>query len=546
MRAETRIVAEGVPVEFTVTLRNYSPAAKKTFLKVYVDGTQDFTASKPTDSIGANGAREERFTLLLEKKKQGPEIRPNDPPDVREQKRRADQEFIHISAEIEAEETGLQADNYRDMVIEIRKKVPALIIDGNDGKDGLADGGDVVHVETALSAARAYEVERRTVEELEKINLDLYPSIYLLNVREIKSEAAIDKLADYVKRGGSVAFFLGPKAYVPFYNERLHRQHNGLFPVLLQANPTQPLTEEERVERLQKDEQPKILFRYRPSADTNARVSTSNPDSIVTTLASQPPSVYRYLLIDRYHPPLPRFQWDTDPNEKVQDVILLPNRNSMDVYKPEAQRYLNQAIDLTKELAGKDKDLEKYVQVLTAVYRREIQTALSTEYVFNLAAAFDRMLNDVGVQGDDKKPNMTNLWAEPKMKPLAEQIRRFIETVRYGDPLVVARPYGKGRIVACLTTAGTSSKWNDWGGGSLAKWTYLIFMMDLQRHLTSGGDDLNHLVGEKLEYKLDAARSTRTRSSSPRECSRTPMSSRSRARRTRTRTFPSRRCRCRR
>ena len=53
------------------------------------------------------------------------------PAQERQRKRRAEQEFVTISAEINAEETGLQRDNVRDLVVEVRKKVPTLVIDGN-------------------------------------------------------------------------------------------------------------------------------------------------------------------------------------------------------------------------------------------------------------------------------------------------------------------------------------------------------------------------------------------------------------------------------
>jgi hypothetical protein len=101
---------------------------------------------------------------------------------------------------------------------------------------------------------------------------------------------------------------------------------------------------------------------------------------------------------------------------------------------------------------------------------------------------------------------MKNMWEEPKMKALAERIRQLIDTLRFGDPLLVSRNYGKGRVVACLTTAGTSSKWNDWGQGSPISWSYVPFVMDLQRYLSSSSDDLNRLVGDKISFQLEAAK----------------------------------------
>ena len=85
--ADTRIISEGMPVEFTVTLRNFSNNDKKTHLHIYVNGTEDFNGSKDTAPIKAQATSEEKFTLVLTKKKPSQDVRPTDPPDVREQKR---------------------------------------------------------------------------------------------------------------------------------------------------------------------------------------------------------------------------------------------------------------------------------------------------------------------------------------------------------------------------------------------------------------------------------------------------------------------------
>jgi hypothetical protein len=518
IRAESRVIAEGVPVEFVVTLANYGPAARGTHLKIYVDGNEDFSGSKDTEKIPPNDVKQERFTLVLPKKKQAQDIRPQDPPDVREMKRLAEKEFVHIAAEIEPEEAvGLIADNYRDMVIEIRKTVPALVIDGNAGSEGTGPGGDVLHLDVALHAVRGFDIERRTVDELDKINLDLYPSVFLLNVRDIKSQAAVAKLADYVKRGGSLAYFLGPNTFVPFYNETLHRgkwQANdeksfitpGLFPMLLKGEPTPPLKDEERMNLLLKDEQPKIMFRMKPREAAKAKetIKASDPESVVASLAAFQ-GHFRYLIIDRYHPALPRFQWDTDPNEKVQDLVVLPNRNEIGAYQGQIQSLHKSAVVAADALAADDEKFKPQAAALNSIYKAEMLAALNEGYLFKVAAALDHMVHDLGIEKDDKHPDMNVLWRQTSMQPLKKQIETLIQTLRYGDPLVVTRPYGKGRIVACLTTAGTSSKWNDWGSG-IMKWTYLVFIADLQRYLTSGGDELNRLVGDRVEFQLDAAR----------------------------------------
>ena len=526
LRAETRVVAEGVPVEFTVTLHNYGTANKKTHLRIFVNGQEDFNGSKDTGDIPPAGKREEKFSLVLAKKK-NQDIQPNDPLPVREQKRRGEQEFVRISAEIGGEETGLQADNYRDMVVELRKKVPALLIDGNNGSEGTAPGGDVFCVEIALLAAKAYDVERRTVDELDKINLDLYPSIYLLNVRDIKSEKAILKLADYVKRGGSLAYFLGPKMDVAFYNKKLHQGkinetdkdnpitiNPGLFPVMVEDNPVAALEEPEKLARI-KDRHPKILFKLTAAkAEEKMKVgfSTSDPESVILSLAKQPAG-YRDLFIERYYITTPESQWSTSPAEQVQDLIMLPNRKTTAAYGGQVQALMKRVKVESAALAVGKQEFKNHDQAITDYYDIQVTKALSGP-LFDLYTALDRMLNDPVPKRfldnpDDPNPKqMKILWAQPTMMVLERQIKELIETMKYGDRLVVARPYGKGRVVACMTTAGPSSKWNDWGAGSLDTWSYMMFMMDLQRYLTSAGGDLNRLVGDPLAFTLEQAKYT--------------------------------------
>ena len=43
---------------------------------------------------------------------------------------------------------------------------------------------------------------------------------------------------------------------------------------------------------------------------------------------------------------------------------------------------------------------------------------------------------------------METLWANPKMKALAAEFDEYRATIEFGDPLVVARKYGKGRVCA--------------------------------------------------------------------------------------------------
>jgi hypothetical protein len=503
VRAEARVAAEGVPIEFTVLIHNYSPAEKKNFLHVKVDGQEDFSASRPIDSLPANTTKEETFSLLFAKKKPAEEVRDTDPPEERERKRRADREFVQITVSVDPEETGVQGDNVRDLVLEVRKKVPALVVDGN-GADGRLPGGDGFMVEMAFLAAKSYEIERRTLSDLAKTNLELYPSILFLNVASIPPEV-LPKLDDYVKKGGSVAFFLGKDIQPTFYNDVLFKQYNGLFPLLLDPRRAGKLADEmseeekrERADRLQKDPQPKILFP--PGGGPNDREY-----KMIEPLVPEA-GAFRYLAVDCYWRAQPRSKWDPEP-EQARQIVLLPNRREFEEgdYKRTAQDLANKAVEQVRDLALTEKDLEKYVKAVEG-FQRDIRSALGTNSHFNLVRALDNLLRDPGSQQEPVRPDMRQLWERAPMRSLRQQIVTFRDTVLYGDPLVVSRPHGNGRTVAFLTTAGVNSKWNDWAAGNLASWSYPVFMMELERYLISEGNELNLLVGSELKFELDATK----------------------------------------
>jgi hypothetical protein len=506
---ETHVAVKDVDTEFSITIVNFGGSDKPRFLKVYVNGTEDFRATRQVPAISPGEARIEKFIINLTKSRMPPAIIPSDNREDRERKRRADQEYVHLQAVIDGEETGLAIDNVRDLVVEVRRKVPVLIVDGS-GPEGRQPGGDYFHVETAFAASQLYEIERCTVDELDKIPLDLYPSMIFLNVPEINNEKTLQKIQDYVRSGGSVAFVLGDKTKADFFNDVLFKKYAGLFPLLIDRtpfnviNPKGTLSEEEceaiRMERRQNDPQPKILFR-----DPN--------HPLIATLVPYS-SAFRYLAIDKYYQAKPPSEWEgpTTLSAKAEQPVLLPNNQPMDTYKRRAQELGEEAVSTASALANEEKDYARYLEPVKQ-HREKVRQALATPYLFNLVRAIDTMLKDPGEQGNPARPEMTALWVHPKMLPIKEQLESFRDRVLYGDPLVVSRGYGKGRVVAVLTSAGTkyttakgTEAWNNWGAGSFASFSYEVFMMDLQKYLTGQGDDLNRTVGDSLKLEFDATK----------------------------------------
>jgi hypothetical protein len=79
------------------------------------------------------------------------------------------------------------------------------------------------------------------------------------------------------------------------------------------------------------------------------------------------------------------------------------------------------------------------------------------------------------------------------------------EAVQLGDPLVIARNFGKGRVVAVMTTAGR--KWNNWAAGGPASFTFPVLMVEMQKYLSSiAGGEASLSVGDDRLFEVDAAR----------------------------------------
>ena len=87
----------------------------------------------------------------------------------------------------------------------------------------------------------------------------------------------------------------------------------------------------------------------------------------------------------------------------------------------------------------------------------------------------------------------------PLPQPLDASVA-VIARLRNGAPLVVERRFGKGRVVAFLTTAGPD--WNNWARGNPS---YVVTMLELQAYLSRPVDETpSNLVGDDLAISFDA------------------------------------------
>src|SRR5262249_23110092 len=142
----------------------------------------------------------------------------------------------HITAKLD-DDSGPEAHNTRHAVVEGRKRIPILVIDGGF-PDADGELPDTRFLQTALTAAKGDDVTAAGVDALEKADLNSYPSVFILNVPKIQSEKGLKNLEEYVSRGGRVAFFLGDRVQAQEYNKTLYDGGKGIFPVPLAARPT--------------------------------------------------------------------------------------------------------------------------------------------------------------------------------------------------------------------------------------------------------------------------------------------------------------------
>src|SRR5207302_10328627 len=128
-------------------------------------------------------------------------------------------------------------------------------------------------------------------------------------------------------------------------------------------------------------------------------------------------------------------------------------------------------------------DLKKYQKGIER-HRRVVENIVapsSEKKAFALAGAIEALLQDKGKDKErDDFPNLTEFWSypDPKMSTLRKDALDLRDQAKYGDPFIIAGNFGKGKVVAVMTSAG--KEWNEWGGGSDAAVLFQPFIWELQ------------------------------------------------------------------
>jgi hypothetical protein len=469
---EARVVAQDTGAELKVVVANYSPSdAKNIHVRIRLNGQDRLGSDVPIDVIPA-GAQVEKTVPALYFDQPGPNL---------------------VSAHIDPTETGLNIDNVRYAVIDVRKRVPILMIDGDNTA---RTGSDRFYMEKMFGTENrpglpGFQVEAGSPSRLEEADLERYPSIFLFNVPRL-TDKALQNLDGYVREGGSVAFFLGDRVDPEFYNKKLFADGQGLFPAPLADRFTAELTEEEKREREEGRRGADLPPRYLEPRDLTHPVFKDmlGADQKLHPLFEV---LFRFELnIDR-HFPIARTRWSPRPG-RDQEIASLPNTKSSDDFKDGIQKLLERLpIDdpKFKPYAGRLKEHRDTIRNLLA----------GKEPLYKVAAELERTLQDAGDPNKPDKANLIEFWTMPEVASLKTDFERMHDAVKYGDALLIESRYGKGRVVVCTTAL--TSRWSNMGG--IFEFA-VIFLGALEKHLIGVQKDADLLVGTPLDISLDQTR----------------------------------------
>jgi Aerotolerance regulator N-terminal len=494
-RPSTRVVAKKTPVRFTVTIRNFSGKQMDVMPIVRDESTGtdlrdvDFNPPKPI-KLSPDSITEVTFD-------RGDIKTGYFFPNPNDELKPGETRFAHLSIRLADVGLGalandaLQADNIRYAVVEVRDTVPILVIDGM-GSEGQKENNDSYMLARAAISppGKSYEVEFGPAKTLEGGNLGKYPFIYLLNVQKL-NEKQIANLESYVKEGGGVAFFLGPLVNKDEYNKALYKNGTGIFPAPLKAiYPA--LTEKELPEKDSDTYQ--IITREDQFPNERMPIFGAMFENTQQKLPLRTLPIHRYVKVDRA-------AWKPEKG-RVYELATLPNDEMAAVFEGQVGgiTQTGSAFNRVKKAPEIAKYEGRFRELVSKVEAR-VQPG-KDHRAYQLAEDLDRLLNDKGVK--DVVVDMTEFWASsnPDIQTLRDQFTRLRDQVHYGDPFIITQTFGKGRVVAVMSTAGKD--WNKWSGGSIGSITYPMFIWELQNYLSSPGAEGNLMVGTNLTKSLDA------------------------------------------
>lgn len=483
LRPSTRVAAQYQPVEFTVDVANFSNAEKKNVrISVKRNGEERAEASTNIASLPPGQVTSATFTLALER------LGTRETPLER---------FNLVSTHIEQEEAGLRIDNVRFAYVEVRERVPVLIVEGDSAKSNTTSADGYYLASYLNNGLDGYDVVVRGESVLEQPNLRQYAAIYVCNVGELSAKATTN-LEEYARGGGGVAFFMGPRVRPEFYNQ-LYDDGQGLFPVPLAEQPSTRLSDEERTDRL-------FSFQMQifPRDETHPALARIYLDELGKPIADKDEynRFLRIVVINQYWP-VDRLKWRA-AESRAAELMSFPNYGQVGDYLARLSQEPGGGVTpgLLYRLPMEDQRYQEFRKGLEFHQGKINRIANSTQPLYDLANAVEDFLTDTGVPDDENRPNLQPFWQAPEIAPLRQEFQSLLEEIRYGDPLYVVKDYGAGRVAAYMTTA--NDAWNDLDGRKGAAYFDPI-LKELQLYLASAGVDVNLAVGQAHQMRFNTS-----------------------------------------
>ncbi len=215
----------GVPVVIDVTVKNYSSQPEKNVAisSRVIRYSPDLELADPT--LQFSGEVESLPAMMIESIEPGAEITKSFQVFVTEEGNHA--------IEVSLPEDALPIDNIRVCTLPLSDVEKVLVIDGDN------DGRGAYHVQSVLDPGSQVRIgaipDIQPPSFLRSVSLEklsAYRAIYLIDLPEI-SENTADALAQYVARGGGLAWFLGANVGRDSYNASLLSSDRFLLPAPL-------------------------------------------------------------------------------------------------------------------------------------------------------------------------------------------------------------------------------------------------------------------------------------------------------------------------
>jgi len=501
VRPSTRVASSGSTVRCTATIINYSP--RDADVKVV-----------PFNDVDGREISEKNYeTPMPVKVPAGKTAQATFSFPVRAELKDDGKAFVRVgvrllsAAGLPLENDGLAEDDVRHTVIEVRRTIPVLIIDsrGEESRRQPVEdrgSGDSYYIATALRTVEAskYEVDfgdqlagGDAREALELPELSNYTSILMINVPSLKNEQR-ENLERFVKDGGGVCFFMGPEVQAKYYNEELYRKGFGLFPVPI-ADTFYPLASE-KVPPWEYTGRYLVLLR-----DDQFPKTEKLP--IFGPVFRQPRlrDFLKFLPVPRYWPARPPNDWAGEPGQ-VREVANLPNEEMAGKFANEVGQLVQRLPIEREEYREYKKGLKRHASILSGAVERGSKVP-----AYKLADLVESMLVDRGKENDrGEYPNLVEFWdlRDQVVQDVRLEAINLRQRLLYSSPLVLLKDFGRGRVVAWMTTAG--KEWNPWAAGTTGSVIYAPLIYELQNYLTSQSGDSGQLVGSPLALTVDGKR----------------------------------------